>query len=31
MNVVDDIEHLPTDHQDKPKMEVIIEKATVLA
>jgi len=30
MNVVDDIERLPTDGQDRPKMEVRIEKATVL-
>lgn len=31
MNVVDDIERLPVDGQDRPKMEVKIQKATVLA
>lgn len=31
MSVVDDIERLPVDGQDRPKMEVKIEKATVLA
>lgn len=30
MNVVDDIERLPVDGQDRPKMEVKIEKATVI-
>jgi len=31
MNVVDDIERLPVDGQDRPKMEVKIEKATIIA
>ncbi len=31
MSVVDDIERLPVDGQDRPKMEVKIQKATVLA
>lgn len=30
MEVVDDIERLPTDSQDRPKMEVKIEKASIL-
>lgn len=30
MDVVDDIERLPTDNNDKPKMEVKIEKASVI-
>ena len=30
MDTVDDIERLPTDGQDRPQMQVTIEKATVL-
>ena len=30
MDTVDDIERLPVDGQDRPKMEVRIEKATVM-
>ena len=30
MSVVDDIERLPVDGQDRPKMEVKIQKATVV-
>jgi cyclophilin family peptidyl-prolyl cis-trans isomerase len=30
MSVVEDIERLPVDGQDRPKMEVKIEKATVI-
>lgn len=30
MNVVDDIERLPVDGQDRPQMQVVIEKATVM-
>lgn len=30
MDVVDQIEAMPVDHNDRPKMDVVIEKATVL-
>ena len=31
MDVVDDIERLPTDHNDRPKMDAVIEKIEIIS